>query len=113
MADGETISVGAAGVASGPPGLFTVAVLSIGVAGGVPATMRASNTIETLPFAGTAMLPTSTRPVPFAPVPAPVDASTAPGGMLTTVRSPSSAARSSTTPTPVAATPADSTSVTV
>ena len=46
IADGETISVGAAGVASGPPGLFTVAVLSIGVAGGVPAAMRASNTID-------------------------------------------------------------------
>ena len=77
-------AVGAAGAAPGPPGFAIVAVLSIGVIGGVPAAMRASNTIAALPFAGTAMFATLTRPVPFAPVPAPVEASTAPAGMLTT-----------------------------
>ena len=53
-ADGDTMICGAAGVAPGPPGFVTTAVLLIGVAGGVPAAMRASNTIVTLPFAGTA-----------------------------------------------------------
>src|SRR6185503_4984701 len=81
IADGETISVGAAGVAPKPPGFVTVAVLSIGVPGVVPAAMRASNTTVALPFAGTEMLRMSSRPVPFAPVPAPVEKFVAPGGM--------------------------------
>ena len=73
-ADGDTRAVGAAGAAPGPPGFVIVAVLSIGVIGGVPAAMRASNTTLALPFAGTVMPVTLTRPVPFAPVPAPVEA---------------------------------------
>src|SRR6185503_3276418 len=113
MPDGETISVGAAGVAPNPPGFVTVAVLSIGVPGVMPAAMRASNTIVAVPLAGTKMLRMSSRPVPFAPVPAPVEKFVAPAGVLTTVRLPSSAARSSTTLTPGAASPADSTSVIV
>src|SRR5690349_7133924 len=113
MPDGETMSVGAAGVAPTPPGLVTVAVLSMGVPGDTPAAMRASNTTLALPFAATKMLPMLTRPVPFAPVPAPADVFVAPGGMLTTARLPSSAARSSTMLTPVAAMPAVSTSLTV
>ena len=107
------MSCGASGAAPGPPGFTIVAVLSIGVIGGVPAAMRAVNTIAALPFAGTAMFATLTRPVPFAPVPAPVEASAAPAGTLTTASESSSAARSSTTLTAVAATPADSTSVIV
>ena len=114
IADGETISVGAAGVAPGPPGFVTVAVLSIGVAGGrAGRDARVEHDRRRCRSRARRYCATSTRPVPFAPVPAPVDASTAPGGMLTTARLPSSAARSSTTLTPVAATPADSTSVIV
>src|SRR5689334_21293320 len=55
MPDGETIRVGAAGVAPKPPGFVTVAVLSIGVPGVTPAAMRVSNTTVTLPLAGTNM----------------------------------------------------------
>ena len=112
-ADGDTSSVGAVGAPPGPPGFVIVAVLSIGVIGGVPAAMRTSKTTVAVPFAATAMFVTLTWPVPFAPVPAPVDALVAPAGKLTTASEPSSAARSSTTLTPVAATPADSTSVIV
>src|SRR5262245_19394379 len=103
MPDGETINVCAAGIAPNPPGFVTVASLSIGVPGARPAAMRASNKTVALPFAGTKMLRISSRPVPLAPVPAPVEKLAAPAGMLTTARLPSSAARSSTTLTPGAA----------
>ncbi len=113
IADGDTISCGAAGVAPGPPGFVTVAELFSGVPGEVPAAIRTSNTIVALPLAGTAMPRTSTRPVPLAPVPNPVEKFVAPAGTLTTFNDVNSAARSSTTDTPLAATPFVSTSVIV
>ena len=56
IADGETISVGAAGVAPRPPGFVIVATLSTGVPGVAPAAMRASKTIVTVPFGGSVTL---------------------------------------------------------
>ena len=112
-ADGDTISCGAAGAAPGPPGFAIVAVLSIGVIGGVPAAMRAANTIVTLPFAGTAMSVTLTRPVPFAPVPAPVEALRAPGRHADDGERAELGGEIVDDADAVAATPADSTSVIV
>ncbi len=113
IAEGDTISCGAAGAAPGPPGFVTVAELFSGVPGAVPAAIRTSNTIVVLPLAGTAIPRTSTRPVPLAPVPTPVEKFVAPAGTLTTLSDVNSAARSSTTDAPLAATPFVSRSVIV
>ena len=73
--------------ASTPPGFSIVAVLSIVVPGVAPAATCTVNMIVALPFAGTLMPVTLSRPVPFAPVPLLVDAFVAPAGTLVTLKS--------------------------
>src|SRR5690606_36643914 len=74
MRDGDTTAGGAAGLASEPKGFSTLATLAMVAPGDRPVARTTSNATLTVPPAGTPRLPTSRNPVPFAPVPPPVEA---------------------------------------
>src|SRR5690606_23833175 len=104
ICDCSTTTVGATGLPDGPPGLVMAAVLSMVAPGATLATVT-SNTTCTLELAGTVMPLTESWVA--------LDASTLPGGRLTTVRLVVFAGSGSETETLAAVAPADSVNVIV